>query len=56
MEEQEFLDFLSKRKGLLDAVCVSGGEPTLQAGLPDFFQKIKEMGYLTKLDTNGSRP
>ena len=56
MEEQEFLDFLSKRKGLLDAVCVSGGEPTLQAGLPDFFQKIKDMGYLTKLDTNGSRP
>ncbi len=56
MEEQELLNFLSKRKGLLDAVCVSGGEPTLQAGLPDFFQKIKAMGYLTKLDTNGSRP
>ena len=47
MEEQELLNFLCKRKGLLDAVCVSGGEPTLRAGLPDFFQKIKAMGYLT---------
>ena len=56
MEEQAFIEFLSKRKGLLDAVCVSGGEPTLQAGLPAFLKKIKEMGYLVKLDTNGSRP
>jgi len=56
MDEQEFLGFLSKRKGLLDAVCISGGEPTLQAGLADLLEKIKKMGYLTKLDTNGSRP
>lgn len=56
MDEQEFLAFLSKRKGLLDAVCVSGGEPTLQPGLAAFLERIKEMGYLVKLDTNGSRP
>lgn len=56
MEEQEFLAFLSKRQGLLDAVCVSGGEPTLQPGLGEFLERIKAMGYLTKLDTNGSRP
>ena len=56
MDETELLTFLSKRKGLLDAVCISGGEPTLQAGLPDLLRKIKELGYLTKLDTNGSRP
>jgi len=56
MDEQEFLTFLSRRKGLLDAVCISGGEPTLQPGLAALLEKIKEMGYLTKLDTNGSRP
>ena len=56
MDEQEFLTFLSKRKGLLDAVCVSGGEPTLQPGLAALLEQIKAMGYLTKLDTNGSRP
>ena len=54
MDEQEFLGFLSKRKGLLDAVCISGGEPTLQAGLADLLEKIKKMGYLTKLDTNSA--
>lgn len=56
MEEEEFLAFLSKRMGLLDAVCVSGGEPTLQPGLADLLEEIKKMGYLVKLDTNGSRP
>ena len=56
MDEQEFLTFLSKRKGLLDAVCVSGGEPTLQPGLGAFLEQIKAMGYQIKLDTNGSRP
>ena len=56
MEEGEFLAFLSKRKGLLDAVCVSGGEPTLQPGLAGLLEKIKKMGYSVKLDTNGSRP
>lgn len=52
----EIETFLKKRKGLLEAVVVTGGEPTLQSGLDAFLQKIKEMGYLIKLDTNGSRP
>lgn len=56
MEQDELIAFLSKRKGLLDAVCISGGEPTLQPGLAALLAQIKAMGYLTKLDTNGSRP
>ena len=56
MDERDLLDFLSKRRGILDAVCISGGEPTLQPSLGDLLAKIKAMGYLTKLDTNGSRP
>ena len=56
MTERELLEFLSKRNGLLDAVCISGGEPTLQPGLALLLERIKQMGYLTKLDTNGSRP
>ena len=56
MGEAELLAFLEKRKGLLDAVCISGGEPTLQAGLAALLEKIRQMGYLVKLDTNGSRP
>ena len=56
MEDEEFFKFLQSRKGLLDGVCVSGGEPTLYKDLPAFIARIKEMGYLVKLDTNGSRP
>jgi pyruvate formate lyase activating enzyme len=56
MTEEEFMAFLDSRKGLLDAVCVSGGEPTLQPELEDFLWDIKAMGYHVKLDTNGSRP
>ena len=56
MSREEFLSFLSKRKGLLDGVCISGGEPTLSAGLKDFIQEIKAMGFAVKLDTNGTRP
>ena len=56
MSREEFLSFLSKRKGLLDGVCISGGEPTLSAGLKDFIREIKAMGFAVKLDTNGSRP
>ena len=56
MEEDAFFAFLEKRKGLLDGVCVSGGEPTIYQDLPDFLAKIKELGYAVKLDTNGSRP
>jgi len=54
--EQLFLDFLGKRKGLLDGVCVTGGEPTVQPDLLEFLGKIKKLGFLVKLDTNGSRP
>ena len=56
MEDEEFFTFLKSRKGLLDGVCVSGGEPTLYKNLPEFLAKIKELGFLVKLDTNGSRP
>lgn len=46
--------FLKKRKGLLDGVVITGGEPTLHKKLPEFIKNIKDMGYLIKLDTNGS--
>lgn len=52
----ELFSFLSKRKGILDGVCITGGEPTLQKELIPFMRKIKEMGFLIKLDTNGYRP
>ncbi len=51
-----FFDFLSQRKGKLDGVVVTGGEPTLQKDLKPFIQKIKEMDFLVKLDTNGTNP
>lgn len=53
---EEVLTFLNKRKGLLDGVCISGGEPLLQPDLKEFIGKVKAMGYLIKLDTNGSLP
>jgi pyruvate formate lyase activating enzyme len=52
----DIFSFLEKRKGKLDAVSITGGEPTLQADLIDFIKLIKEMNYLVKLDTNGSHP
>ncbi len=55
-DEAAVFDFLKTRKGKIDAVVVSGGEPTLQKDLGDFFKKLKELGFLTKLDTNGSSP
>ena len=56
LPEEEFFAFLNKRRGILEGVCVSGGEPTLYNDLPDFIRKIREYGFLVKLDTNGSRP
>lgn len=56
MSLNAFLAFLDKRKGLLDAVCVSGGEPTLSPELEELLTGIKARGFLVKLDTNGSRP
>jgi pyruvate formate lyase activating enzyme len=52
----EIFAFLEKRKGKIDAVSITGGEPTLQTDLAAYIQPMKEMGYLVKLDTNGSRP
>ena len=56
MDDAELLAFLEKRKGLLDGVCVTGGEPTLQPQLLQLLKSIKELGYAVKLDTNGARP
>lgn len=53
---EEVISFLIKRKGILQGVVVTGGEPTLQEDLADFLKKIKALGYLIKLDTNGSHP
>ncbi|MBP5160177.1 MAG: anaerobic ribonucleoside-triphosphate reductase activating protein [Lachnospiraceae bacterium] len=52
----EILRFLGTRKGILEGVCVTGGEPTLQRDLPEFIAKIKAMSFLVKLDTNGTNP
>ena len=54
--EQTFFAFLQKRRGLLDGVAVTGGEPTLNRDLPDFLARVKDMGFETKLDTNGTNP
>lgn len=54
--EEELLAFFEKRKGTLPAVTVTGGEPTMQADLLDFLARLKGMGYLVKLDTNGTHP
>ena len=56
LSEEEIFAFLQSRKGILEGVCISGGEPTLQADLPEFIRKIRAMGFHVKLDTNGSRP
>lgn len=54
--EEEVFAYLKKRQGILDGVCITGGEATLQPDLQDFIKRIKELGYLVKLDTNGYRP
>lgn len=56
ISEKDFFKFLDERKGLLDGVVICGGEPTTNENLADFIRKIKKMGYLVKLDTNGSNP
>ncbi|WP_122643695.1 anaerobic ribonucleoside-triphosphate reductase activating protein [Luxibacter massiliensis] len=52
--EEEIFAFLRKRQGILDGVCITGGEPLLQRDIIDFVRKVKEIGYAVKLDTNGS--
>ena len=54
--EEEILAFLKKRAGILDGVAVTGGEPLLHKELPAFLRHVKDLGYLVKLDTNGSFP
>ena len=56
LNEDDILDFLTKRKNVLKGLCISGGEPTIQPDLPNFVRKVKELGYLVKLDTNGYQP
>ena len=54
--EEEILKFLAKRRGVLEGVAITGGEPTLQPDLRAFILRVRELGYKIKLDTNGSRP
>lgn len=54
--ETDVFNYLIKRKGIIDSVCISGGEPTLYPQLYNFISKIKDMGLLVKLDTNGTNP
>lgn len=56
ISEEEILAFLKEKQGLLEGVVLCGGEPTLHPDLPDFIGKIKKLGFLVKLDTNGSNP
>ena len=56
LPEETFFDYLERRRGKLSAVVVSGGEPTLHRDLPAFLSRIRDAGYLVKLDTNGLRP
>lgn len=55
-DEEAFFSFLAKRRGILDGVVITGGEPLLAGGIEEFICRIREMGYLVKLDTNGSFP
>ena len=56
MDDSELLSFLDKRRGLLDGVCFTGGEPLLRRELPELIKKIKEKGFAVKVDTNGNHP
>ena len=56
IKEEEVMSYLEKRKGLLDGVVISGGEPLLQKDIETFMKKVKKLGYKIKLDTNGSNP
>ena len=56
LDESEIFSFLSKRKGVLDGVAITGGEPLIQRDIADFIKKVKGLGFLVKLDTNGFFP
>jgi pyruvate formate lyase activating enzyme len=54
--QEELFEYLNKRKKLIEGICITGGEPTFWADLPDFIQQLKDTGLKVKLDTNGSNP
>lgn len=54
--ESDVLEFLSSRKGMLDGIVITGGEPTMHDDLPTFMREVKDLGFLVKLDSNGTRP
>lgn len=56
ISEEVVFDHIKKRKGIIEGVCITGGEPTLQADLEDFIKRLKELGVMVKLDSNGYRP
>lgn len=56
IDEEEIFAYLQKRQGILDGVCITGGEPTLQHDLADFIRRVRALGYAVKLDTNGTNP
>ena len=56
LDPEEFFTFLGRRQGILDGVCVTGGEPLLQHDIADFLCRIRSLGFAVKLDTNGSFP
>ncbi len=56
VEKEEVMAFLRKRKGVLTGVCITGGEPTIERGLVELIEEVKNIGYLVKLDTNGYCP
>lgn len=56
MKDDELLEFLKKKQGLLDGVAITGGEPLLRKDLPEFLEKVRALGYHIKLDTNGTHP
>ena len=56
LTDEAFFAFLRKRQGVLDGVCITGGEPTLRSDLPALIAKIRNLGFLIKLDTNGTNP
>ena len=56
IDEKDIIDYLSERKNMLDALCITGGEPLLHDDLVPFMEKVRNIGYRIKLDTNGTRP
>lgn len=56
MSQEQFLWWLEKNIGYLEGICITGGEPTIHEDLPDFIKEIKDLGFLVKLDTNGTNP